>query len=280
MTKLLKLNSDNMELSWFAVTLVLYHVVFCEGELVEYYPSQSVLDTHYKVDTKREIKTNGTPETEHEYKNDTKEINWRQFNQEEIDDGEIRKRALDPVFHGHPKTREELWSEHFINETTTFDQTPSLVSLLHNISMTYLQDCTPVILYDSQVKSKESYLVQNLIKGFPMSFVHGYITDSGELIQPKLLHANSDCQNFILFLSDIRISAKVLGKQPQNKIIIIARSSQWAVQEFLASVNSRMFVNLLVIGQSFKEGDDATLVSIIIIKMSIDWYYTLKLKYL
>nr|ALM24946.1 ionotropic receptor 21a.3 [Athetis dissimilis] len=248
-----------MAVSWVCVIILTYNLVFGEEILVEFYPSQSLLDTQYKIDTKREIKSNDIPVTE--YNNDTKEINWRQFNQEEIDDGEIHKRALDPVFHGHPKTREEKWNEHFINKTTTFDQIPSLVSLLHNISATYLTDCTPVILYDSQVKSKESYLVQNLLKGFPMSFIHGYIDDNGELSQPNLLHGNSDCQNYILFLSDVRLSAKVLGKQPKNKIIIIARSSQWAVQEFLASVNSRMFVNLLVIGQSFKEGDDETLES-------------------
>lgn len=249
-----------MAVYWFCAVILVYYV-FAEEVMVEYYPSQTILDAQYKVETKREIKSNDT--FENEYTNNTsEEVKWRHFNQEENDDdGDIHKRALDPVFHGHPKTREELWNERFLNETLTFDQTPSLVNLLHNISLTYLKDCTPVILYDHQVESKESYLVENILKGFPMSIVHGYITDEGELVQPQLLHANTDCQHFILFLSDIKISAKILGKQPENKVIIIARSSQWAVQEFLASVNSRNFVNLLVIGQSFKEGDDATRVS-------------------
>lgn len=259
MSKRLKPNSENMAVSWFCAVILAYYV-FGEEVVVEYYPSQSILHKQYKIERKREIKSNDTPENIYG-NNSSKEIKWRPFNQEGIDDdGEIRKRALDPVFRGHPKTREELWNLHILNETSGFDQTTSLVNLLHNISLTYLKDCTPVILYDSQVKSKESYLVQNLLKGFPMTFIHGYINDTGELVQPKLLHANTDCQHFILFLSDIKISAKILGKQPENKVIIIARSSQWAVQEFLASINSRNFVNLLVIGQSFKEGDDAALV--------------------
>ncbi|XP_075969236.1 ionotropic receptor 21a [Anticarsia gemmatalis] len=127
--------------------------------------------------------------------------------------------------------------------------------------MTYLKDCTPVILYDNLVKSKESYLLQNLLKGFPMSFVHGYVTDDGDLVEPRLLHAASECLHYIIFLTDVTKSAKVLGKQSESKVIVVARSSQWAVQEFLASPLSRMFVNLLVVGQSFKEGDDDTLES-------------------
>ncbi|PZC85612.1 hypothetical protein B5X24_HaOG200983 [Helicoverpa armigera] len=252
-----------MAVSWFIVIFLLFYPVYGEEVLVEYYPSQSILDTQHKVKNKREIKSNAAAIALDNSNNvSTREINWRKFNQEKTDDdAKIKKRALDPVFRGHPKTREELWNEHFLNETTKFDQTPSLVHLLHNITLTYLKDCTPVILYDSQVKSKESYLVQNLLKGFPMSFVHGYINDGGELVERKLLHASTDCQNYILFLTDIKASAKILGKQPKNKIIIVARSSQWAVQEFLASVVSRMFVNLLVIGQSFKEGDDANLES-------------------
>lgn len=259
MSKCLKHKSDNMAVSWFCAVILAYNVFGAEVD-IEYYLSQSV-HTHYKEVRKREIKSSNT--FENVYTNNSgKEIKWRQFEQEENEiDGKIHKRALDPVFHGHPKTREELWNEHFLNESSYFDQTPSLTNLIHNISLTYLKNCVPVILYDNQVKSKESYLVENLLKGFPMTFIHGYINDSGKLVQPKLLHGNSDCQHFILFLADIRTSAKLLGKQPENKVIIVARSSQWAVQEFLASVTSRMFVNLLVIGQSFKEEDDVTMVS-------------------
>lgn len=251
-----------MKVFCFWYIFLISKVVF--GQDVEYYPSQSILDT-YKVDVKREIANDDTIDMLNcNNKTSNKKIKWRNFNEQSNESNataNVQKRAVDTVFHGYPKTREELWSEHFLNESSTFDQTPSLVKLLHNVTMTYLQDCTPVILYDNLVKSKESYLLQNLLKGFPKTFVHGYINDDDELEEPKLLHAVSDCLHYIIFLSDVKKSAKVLGMQSESKVIVVARSSQWAVQEFLAGPLSRMFVNLLVIGQSLKEGDDASLVS-------------------
>ncbi|CAB3239717.1 unnamed protein product [Arctia plantaginis] len=247
---------------WYLYSFIFtyyYYGSFCQE--VEYYPSQSVMDTYHKATAKRNIKDDCS-KIFHEdcIKNEIKS-GMRKFNQPMNEDNfvEVRKRAVDTVFHGYPKTREELWNEHFLDEATVFDQTPSLVNLLHNITRTYLKDCTPVILYDNQVKSKESYLVQNLLKGFPMTFVHGYITDEGKVLEPELLQAGSECLHYIIFLTDVKKSSKVLGKQPESKVIVVARSSQWAVQEFLAQPISRMFVNLLVIGQSFKEGDDAAL---------------------
>ncbi|KAI8438161.1 hypothetical protein MSG28_010783 [Choristoneura fumiferana] len=193
-----------------------------------------------------------------EYK---REVHWRKFYKDDVLKNSSKKRAVDPVFHGHPKTKEELWNERFINESTSFDQTPSLISLIRNITLTYLSDCIPVILYDSQVKSKESCLVQNLLKDFPIAYVHGYINDDDEVVEPKILHDNKECVNFIAFLSDISKSAKILGKQANSKVIIVAGSSPWAVQEFLAGPQSRMFINLIVIGQSFKDGEDDSLES-------------------
>ncbi|XP_028032585.1 ionotropic receptor 21a [Bombyx mandarina] len=171
------------------------------------------------------------------------------------------KRAVDPVFHGHPKTREELWYERFLNRSSVFDQTPSLIKLIQNITLTYLNGCTPVILYDSQIKLKESYLFQNLLRNFPVSFVHGYINEHSQLQEPKLLQPVQECLHFIIFLSDVKVSAKVLGKQSESKVVVVARSSQWAVHEFLSSSFSRGFINLVVIGQSFKEDDDSTIES-------------------
>lgn len=168
----------------------------------------------------------------------------------------IKKRLADPVFHGHPKTREELWHEHFLNQSTVFDQNPSLIKLIHNITLTYLNDCTPIILYDSQIKSHDSQLFQDLFQSFPVTFIHGYIDDKDTIEEPRLLQPKLDCLHFILFLTDVQKSAKILGKQSKNKVIVVARSSQWAVQEFLAGSASRSFVNLLVIGQSFKDDDN------------------------
>ncbi|XP_052739428.1 ionotropic receptor 21a-like [Bicyclus anynana] len=162
-----------------------------------------------------------------------------------------KKRLVDPVFHGHPKTKEEVWHENFLNESKIFDQNPSLIKLIHNITLTYLSECTTVILYDDQIKSHESQLFQELFESFPVTFVHGYIDENDRVQEPRLLQANQECLHFILFLTDVQKSGKVLGKQSESKVIVVARSSQWAVQEFLSGPVSRFFINLLVIGQSF-----------------------------
>lgn len=235
--------------------LFLVTVVVCDD--VEYYPSQAVLDSYSNV-AKRSIN-----ERKIEKRSSIENEKFRYFNQIKniSETRKNNKRAVDPVFRGHPKTREELWNERFINKSSAFDQTPSLINLIHNITLRYLNDCIPVILYDSQIKSRESNLFQNLLKDFPVSYVHGYIDDNNKLKEPDLLIPVKQCLHFIVFLTEVKTSAKVLGKQSESKIVIVARSSQWAVQEFLASSYSRNFINLLVVGQSFKDDDDNSLVS-------------------
>lgn len=216
-------------------------------EEIEFYASETLLIKE------RSLLEIGKRNTTILKKNNTNEV--KEFKPRKI------KRAVDSTFHGHPKTREQLWIDRFLDENTTFDQTPSLIKLLHNISLTYLRDCTPVIIYDNLVKEKESYLFQNLLKDFPITFVHGYINDKDNLNEPNLLRAVRECLHFMIFLTDIKRSVKVLGKQSNSKVVIVARSSQWAIQEFLAGPLSRIFTNLLVIGQSFNEDIDKTVVS-------------------
>lgn len=171
----------------------------------------------------------------------------------------ITKRKADPVFHGHPKTREEKWHEMFLSPMKSFDQNPSLIQLIHNMTLTYLNDCTPVILYDDRIKTNEGYLFKDLLKDFPLSFIHGYINDKDILKEPRLLQSRYECFHYIVFLTDVKSSAKVLGKQSKSKVVVVARSSQWAVQEFLAGPLSRYFINLVVIGQSFKDDDNSVI---------------------
>lgn len=44
---------------------------------------------------------------------------------------------------------------------------------------------------------------------------------------------------------------QIIGAQTTNRVIVISRSTQWKLQEFLASPLSRDIINLLVIGESF-----------------------------
>nr|UVB79157.1 ionotropic receptor 21a [Heortia vitessoides] len=222
---------------------------------IEYYSSRSLFNKRHNIIKKSTTKLDQSTDANSSNcgKDGDSTFVWRIFNN---GTAVKNKRAVDPVFYGHPKTREELWNEHFINKSSAFDQNPSLINLLHNITLTYLNDCIPIILYDSQVKSRESYLFQDLLRDFPVSFIHGYIDDNNKLKEPELLVPVKECQHYIIFSTDVKISAKVLGKQSESKVVVVARSSQWAVHEFLASSYSRMFVNLIVIGQSFKDDDD------------------------
>lgn len=242
--------------------LIFGFVIVCIfGQDIEYYPSASIIkgahNKHLKT-TKRNVNS-------FIVKHDLGDELLRKFHiVEETKRTNRRKRVVDPVFHGHPKSREEKWNEHFLNESQKFDQSPSFISLLHKITVKYLNDCTPIILYDSQVSERESHLFQSLFQDFPVSYVHGKINESGLLQNPKIVSSVGECVHYIVFLANIKTCEKVIGMQSTSKVVIVARTSQWAIQEFLASKTSRKFVNLLVIDQNFKEDDDA-LVSIICI---------------
>ncbi|CAK1544480.1 unnamed protein product [Leptosia nina] len=224
--------------------LLLYFKFFIDyaKSEVEYYPSM------------REISRKNINIYEDQGLQNSKEIKTEDvklFNEKKVS----RKRAADPVFHGNPKTTEELWHERFLPESHNFNQIPSLIKLLHNITLTYLYDCTPVLLYDSQMKSSENNLLQELFRSFPVTFIHGSIENNNSLSDPKLLVEDNECLHFILFVDNVQTCAKVLSKQSKSKVIIIGTSSQWAVQEFLASPLSQMFTNLLIVSPSFKDDD-------------------------
>jgi hypothetical protein len=68
-----------------------------------------------------------------------------------------------------------------------------------------------------------------------------------QLLEPP----DSKCRSYILFLADALMTRRVIGSQIDSKVIIIPRSSQWKLQEFLSSPLSRDVINLLVIGESY-----------------------------
>lgn len=241
------------------------YVLVLFAQEIEYYPSQAVIN-HNKLVIKQSshFKTNNKI-TNYEDKNTISIINTdcirvsngtRIYNTKQSNCNSRflkRKRFVDPVFHGHPKTKEELWNEHFINESIAFDQTPSLISLINNITLTYLLDCTPIILYDSYVDFTEVDLLQKLFEMFPVTYVNGRINDQDEVDEPKILKPKQNCLHYIVLITDVQRFANIIKLQAVSKMVVIARSSSWAVQEFLAGPLSRKFTNLLVIGQSFKD---------------------------
>lgn len=61
---------------------------------------------------------------------------------------------------------------------------------------------------------------------------------------------DKNCRSYFLFVSDVLRTRDVLGPQTTNRVVLIPRSTQWKLQEFLASKKASDIVNLLVVGES------------------------------
>lgn len=223
------------------------------GQEVIYYPSKEVENGKTQFDSARIKRV-------HSFGNETED--FADF-KNQTDSRKFSKRQVDATFYGHPKTREEMWSNSFFGQKETFDQVPSLISLLHMLVTKHLNGCAPILLYDKFVENSEELLLQQLMKTFPRAYVHGRISSNNTISESNVLKTlEEQCVNYILFMADVMKSADVLGLQATSKVIVVARSSQWRVQEFLYNKASRNIVNLLIIAQSFR--DDNTLVRNII----------------
>lgn len=162
------------------------------------------------------------------------------------------RREIDTTFRGHPKTREEIWHQNFQMDSLIFDQSLSLITLLVKIIDKYMLRCIPVVIYDIHVENAEGFLLQRLFQKMPNSYMHGKLNEKYELSNSKVLNPqDTRCRSYIMFLADVMMARKVLGPQVDNKVIIIPRSTQWKLQEFLSSPESRDIINLLVIGESY-----------------------------
>jgi hypothetical protein len=162
------------------------------------------------------------------------------------------KRGNDPTFRGNPKTQQEIWHRNFNFASLKFEQATSLVTLLSKIVSKYLSACIPVVLYDDFVENSEGIILQRLLEKFPTSFMHGKINKNYTLDDKTLLEPpDSKCRSYILFLADALMTRRVIGSQIDNKVVVVPRSTQWKLQEFLSSPSSRDIINLLVIGESY-----------------------------
>ncbi|XP_043648279.1 ionotropic receptor 21a [Drosophila teissieri] len=162
-----------------------------------------------------------------------------------------QKRRIDPTFHGNPKPRGELLASKFHVNSYNFDQTNSLVGLVNKIAQEYLNKCPPVIYYDSFVEKSDGLILENLFKTIPITFYHGEINSGYEAKNKRFTsHIDSNCKSYILFLSDPLMTRKILGPQTESRVVLVSRSTQWKLRDFLSSELSSNIVNLLVIGES------------------------------
>lgn len=164
-----------------------------------------------------------------------------------------KRRSDDGAFIGHPKTREERWHVAFdLNRASLqMDQTQALVSLLIKVMDKYLNACTPIILYDQYVESSEGVILQTFFQNIKITYLHGKISQNYTVVNSHLMKPfDKSCRSYFLFLSDVLRTRDVLGPQTTDKVVLIPRSTQWKLQEFLASKEASDIVNLLVVGES------------------------------
>ncbi|XP_037958822.1 ionotropic receptor 21a [Teleopsis dalmanni] len=161
------------------------------------------------------------------------------------------RRRVDTTFHGHPRTRGEVLGTKFHMSLYNFDQTNSLVTLINKIAEEYLAKCPPVIYYDSFVKKSDGMILETLFKTLPMTFYHGEIDPHYKLLNPLLQRRlDVNCKSYILFMSDPLMTRQIIGPQTESRVVLVARSSQWKLRDFLASEKSSNIENLLVVGES------------------------------
>lgn len=150
------------------------------------------------------------------------------------------RREIDTTFKGHPKTREEIWHQNFKMNELEFDQSQSLINLLLKLMEKYMLRCIPIFLYDNFVEKSDELLLQRLFLKLPASYIHGKIDEKYQLMKKNVLNPlDTRCRSYILFIADAMQARSVLGAQIDNKVIVIPRSTQWKLQEFLSSPGSR-----------------------------------------
>lgn len=164
----------------------------------------------------------------------------------------IKKRVADSKFRGKPKTIQEVWARNFNTSSQEFSQSTSLVSLVMKVVNKYLSSCVPVVFYDAYIEKSEGFILKRLFESFPTTFIHGRVDANFTVTNLQLLDPpDGKCRSYILFIPDALQTRQVLGAQIDNRVIVVPRSTQWKLQEFLASPLSRDIINLLVIGESY-----------------------------
>ncbi|XP_057657728.1 ionotropic receptor 21a [Diorhabda carinulata] len=159
----------------------------------------------------------------------------------------LDKRALQS---SHEKTQPEKWAEMFLNKKQP-EKRLDLVMLLKKITFQYLSDCTPIILFDSFTVKNDNLFLEKLLNNFPLAYINGRIMDDYNIkLHVSYERMQPTCFSYLLFMEDVMKSTRVIGEQTKSKVVVIARSSQWRVIDFLSHEESRYLVNLLIIVKS------------------------------
>lgn len=165
-------------------------------------------------------------------------------------DSNLSKRALQK---SHEKPRIQKLSKLFL-EPDFYSEDPdlSLINLLSKIANDYLYDCTTAILYDNYTNSQENVFLRKFFQQYPLTHVHAAIPEDYHIpIGELAFQLDNKCVHFIIFIKDVMRCQDIVTKRSEN-VVVVAKSSQWRVQEYLTSEFSREIANLLIIVKSEK----------------------------
>ncbi|KAJ8980639.1 hypothetical protein NQ317_017935 [Molorchus minor] len=160
--------------------------------------------------------------------------------------GKHDRRALQK---SHEKPQWLKWSEIFLGKGN-IDQQTNLVELLRQVVYDYLSDCSIIIMYDPFTEESDSLLLTKLFSRLTVPYINVQITKDYKKKLNETSSKQATCTSYLLFMQDVMRSKDVLGEQNNNKVIIVARSSQWRVAEFLSNKESHYISNLLIITKS------------------------------
>ncbi|XP_050308077.1 ionotropic receptor 21a [Anthonomus grandis grandis] len=160
------------------------------------------------------------------------------------------KRALQK---SHDKPRIQKVSENFLEDDFYLeDPNESLIDLLNSIAFKYLSGCTTGILYDYYSEEQDHVFLKKFFQRYRLPYVHASIPEDFRIQLDELFKANTNtCFHLLIFVKDVMKRPEVINKR-KERVVIVSKSSQWRVHEYLSSEHSQGIPNLLVIVQSDK----------------------------
>ncbi|CAG9760372.1 unnamed protein product [Ceutorhynchus assimilis] len=158
------------------------------------------------------------------------------------------KRALQKF---HEKPRIQKLSGFFLNQDSySDDPDTSLIDLLTAVASNYLSDCSTAIFYDNYTETQDRGFLTNFFQHYPLAHVHGSIPEDHH-IEDSVDQSADKCVHYILFIKDVMRCQDIVSRRSE-KVVVVAKSSQWRVQEYLSSEHSQEIANLLIIVKSDK----------------------------
>ncbi|KAK6621468.1 hypothetical protein RUM44_001275 [Polyplax serrata] len=120
----------------------------------------------------------------------------------------------------------------------------------------YLKGCVNVILYDREFEEQSRKLhfkLKDLFAAFPGDYVNGQISNDIKINDDFLVPQKNRCTHYLLFISNLGWTTKLVGRQTVSKVIVVTLSSRWKIEDYLQRADARKIINLLIISHVSKQ---------------------------